>query len=153
MTQRVVLVALLLLLCVYGLVLLPWVNALAPSSPFRFVPLSSPPTDPFGYAKERVSATPVLVKEDQAFRTFRLTYASPVMTHPRNDIVEAQFFLPRTVLRPPLVIFLPTFSKSEWITDSFARYFAARGIAALSLRSKTKFLDGERGLVFAKHVL
>jgi len=114
------------------------------------------PADPFVYPHAAVQADVMPLQEDKAVRVLRLRYASPLQTDPRNDTVEALFFLPRRVPSPPLVIFLPIFNKGEWITDSFARYFAARGIAALSLRGKKKFLDGKsgiEGLLFAKEVL
>lgn len=113
-------------------------------------------TDPFDYAKAAVQAEVIPLQEEKTVHVVRLTYASPLQTDPRNDTVEALFFLPREVPSPPLVILLPIFNKGEWITDSFARYFAARGIAALSLRGKKKFLDGKsgiQGLLFAKEVL
>src|SRR2546427_735086 len=79
-------------------------------------------------------------------------YASPRRTDPRTDLAEALLSRPRTVTRPPVVIFLPILHKGESLTDSFARYFAARGIAALSLRGKKNFLKGNQGLLFTKEV-
>src|SRR5215813_11113132 len=112
--------------------------------------------DPFVYPQAAIQAEVPPLQEKKAVHVMRLTYASPLHTDARNDTVEALLFLPRGVPSPPLVIFLPIFNKGEWITDSFARYFAARGIAALSLRGKKKFLDGKsgiEGLLFAKEVL
>ncbi len=113
-------------------------------------PFTSP--GPFTYPKEAFPAELTLLKQEKTYRAFRLTYPSPLRTDPENDRVEALFFLPRKTGRPPVVLFLPILHKGEPLTDSFARYFASRGIAALSFRGKKKFLQGKRGLLFAKEV-
>ena len=141
MARGLLLLALLLSACVHSY----------PPTPL-LAPFPSVPQDSFVYTKEAVQAQVVPLQEEKAFRVFRLTYASPLQTDPRNDTVEALFFLPRTVTRPPVVIFLPILHKGESLTDSFARYFAARGIAALSLRGKKNFLKGNQGLLFTKEV-
>jgi len=79
-----------------------------------------------------------LLAERPAYRVFRLTYPSPVVTElEQNNTVPADYYLPRN-LQPgakyPAVICLHILDGNEPLTELVCSVLAARGIPALSVK-------------------
>ena len=89
-----------------------------------------------------------LLVERAAFRVYRLTYPSPVVTPVvQNNTVPADYYLPKSV-RPdgpkcPAVICLHILDGNEELTDLVCSVLAGRGVPAISFKLP---YYGERGL-------
>lgn len=89
-----------------------------------------------------------LLVERAAFRVYRLTYPSPVVTSvEQNNTVPADYYLPKCV-RPdgpkcPAVICLHILDGNEELTDLVCSVLAGRGVPAISFKLP---YYGERGL-------
>ena len=86
---------------------------------------------PFGYTIQQVADRP-------AFRVYRLTYPSPVVTAlPQNNTVPADYYLPKQIqagLKYPAVICLHILDGNEPLTDLMCSVLAGRGIPSISFK-------------------